>query len=210
MSYGQAKQGKASASDEWTTDPKLVAAILAEYGAIILDAAATAENAVAPRFITKEMDALEMDWQVVAGDGPGIAFCNPPYSAPNKPRFTEKAIATAEAGLTVAMVLPCNTRDRWFHSLVLSRVVGCPLFEDKLGGLWPAKRIGSPAATLWLLEGQVRFGSPLNPKGNGAPVGVAVVVFKALRPTSAGSAASHRAGGSPVTSAGDSLDEVPR
>lgn len=188
MSFGDAKKGEASTSDEWTTDSDLVVAIKAEYGPIVLDVAATAANALAPLFITKEQDALKQDWNALCADaGPGVIFDNPPWSKPNKPTFLTHALATARRpnGRTVVNVIPANMRDRWFHQLVLKRLNGARAVAAELGGRWPALLLKGRDIELWLLEGQAVFGSPLNPKGNGTPGGVAVVVFLGAAPSAA-------------------------
>jgi phage N-6-adenine-methyltransferase len=180
VSFGDLKKGKTSASDEWTTDPDLVEAIKAEFGPIVLDPAATAQNALAPLFITKEQNALLQDWNALCAEaGPGVIVVNPPYSKPNKPLFIGHSLATAQVagGRTVVDIIPSNTRDRWFHRLVMKRMNGARAIATELGGRWPALLLHGKDTDLWLLEGQASFGSPLNPKGNGSPVGVAVVVF---------------------------------
>jgi phage N-6-adenine-methyltransferase len=176
MSFGESKKGKASASDEWTTPKDLVAGIVEKYGPIVLDVAATKANAVAPRFITKEQNALASDWILLAGDEPGIIFDNPPFSKPNKPAFIQHAIDTARRGRTVANVVPANMRDRWLHEKVLSRVVGGGVSRAQLGKR-NALLLTGRHTDLWFLEGSVTFGSPLNPEKNGNTAGVLVAVF---------------------------------
>lgn len=59
--------------DYWHTPPELYRVLDAEFG-FVLDAAAHANNALAPRWIDEQENALEVDW-----DG-SVVWCNPPYS----------------------------------------------------------------------------------------------------------------------------------
>lgn len=58
------------------TAPDLMAAIRAHFGSPTIDLAATAEDTVAPLFISPDEDSLTADWHVRIGSG--LAFLNPP------------------------------------------------------------------------------------------------------------------------------------
>ncbi len=60
-----------SAKQDWTTPPWLFAQLDAEFH-FEIDAAASPDNALCPRFFTEQDDALSQAWR-------GLAFCNPPY-----------------------------------------------------------------------------------------------------------------------------------
>lgn len=64
-----------SASDEWPTPQWLVDQLAAEFGPFDLDPAATAANAKAPKFYTREQDGLSQPWA-------GRIWLNPPYGVP--------------------------------------------------------------------------------------------------------------------------------
>lgn len=57
---------------EWATPSDFFARIQERYGPFDLDPAATAANAKAPRFFTKEDNGLAQEWR-------GAVYCNPPY-----------------------------------------------------------------------------------------------------------------------------------
>lgn len=98
-------------TDEWPTDPAVVAWWEARHGPFTLDVAATKENAKAPRFYTALDNALVQPWaQDAAG---GAAWANPPYS--NIDAFVAKAFREALAGLTTVLLLPSRTDRPWFH-----------------------------------------------------------------------------------------------
>lgn len=180
MNYGEYKLTKISVNDEWRTPSDLLDDIRLCYGPIVLDAAADHENHVAPIYFTQEQDALEQDWTAACRDaGPGVIFCNPPYSKPNKPLFTRKAIEEAEKGeREVVMVLPVNTRDIWMQEAIFKRAAGGRTEYTKLG-LRDAFLIYSRNTKIWLIQGAVRFTSPFNPKNNGSPSGTGVISFTA-------------------------------
>lgn len=68
-----------SVNDLWRTPRWLVEALCAEFGPAALDAAATALDAVAPRFISPDANALRAPWRRFL-DRPGWVWLNPPYS----------------------------------------------------------------------------------------------------------------------------------
>jgi phage N-6-adenine-methyltransferase len=186
MSFGDYKKSETSASDEWETPASLITAIEEEYGPIVLDVAATPENAKGPYYFTKETNALDRDWNVSCGDREGVIFWNPPYSKPNKPSFARKAFEVAAAGKRqVVGVIPANMRDVWFHDLYLKHFdvsANRYQFDGELSG-WCVQGTnyleGQRDKPVWqeltFLRGSVHFWSPLNPKNNGTPGGVVVI-----------------------------------
>ncbi|MDG6881080.1 phage N-6-adenine-methyltransferase [Phocoenobacter uteri] len=77
-----------------------------------LDAAANEFNRKCKKFISKEQDALSVDW---ASKSKRI-WCNPPYSDPLP--FIEKAITESEKGAKVVMLLNVDNSTRWFAKCV--------------------------------------------------------------------------------------------
>jgi phage N-6-adenine-methyltransferase len=76
-----------------------------------VDAAASAENAVLPRYWTRETDGLRQWW---AGER---VWCNPPYS--NIRPWVEKAWQSMVAAELIVMLLPANrTEQKWWQELV--------------------------------------------------------------------------------------------
>lgn len=174
--YGRAKAGKVSSSDDWESPWDLVEAVAERYGPVILDVAGTMWNAKAPRWI--EAGSLEADW---VGDlsVAGVNWANPPYSRPNKPMFSEKAIATAKAGRGTVLCLPADMGNGWFHELFLrpfqaltqEHAAEGPLRGWMLAG---TNDRGFRQSIHWLSY-RVQFGSPLNPDANGSTGGTVVI-----------------------------------
>lgn len=84
-----------------------------EEFAFDLDAAATAQNTIAPHFITKEMDAIVTPWEGKA------VWCNPPYSTGHSYQIREFVQRGYEQCLeqknTVVMLLPAYTDPRYWR-----------------------------------------------------------------------------------------------
>lgn len=134
-----------SGSTEWRTPPELFAKLHAEFG-FTIDAAASKENALLPRFWTAADDAISQDWTAER------AYCNPPYSpAPLLYTFIEKAALSARAGGLAVMLLNATTMDtRYFHKFVWDGLLHRP-----------RERV-----VLRILPGRLRFLQP-----DGAPSG---------------------------------------
>lgn len=106
------------ARDLWRTPRPVFHFYDRAYG-FALDAAACAQDHLAPWFIGPDLDALRTSWVQAAG-GPGrAAWCNPPYSrrAGGLAAWVEKARAEAAAGLDVVLLIPPAT-DAAYWSLV--------------------------------------------------------------------------------------------
>lgn len=104
----------ASETEEWGT-PHDLWKFLNGLFRFTIDLAASPENALLPRYYTKEQDALVKDW---VGER---AFCNPPYDWRSLERFTREAWTTWSyngcPGFGV-FLLPCKTDQAWFHEFV--------------------------------------------------------------------------------------------
>lgn len=106
-------------TDEWETPPELFAQIAAVYGPFDLDAAASATNAKAPRFYTKDDDGLRQPWF-------GNVWINPPYSNP-APWCQKAAEVTRDGDVLVVMLLPAAVDTEWFHQWVVPFAAWKPL-----------------------------------------------------------------------------------
>ena len=103
----------ASIRNDWTTPEALYREMDAEFG-FTLDAAASAENAKAPAFFDKEMDAITRDW------APHTVWLNPPYGEGYPlSRWVRKAYEESLNGATVVMLIPARTNTNWFHNYCL-------------------------------------------------------------------------------------------
>jgi site-specific DNA-methyltransferase (adenine-specific) len=136
------------ASDEWATPYDLFQRLHAEFW-FTLDAAATAENAKTPAYLSAELDALTLAWS-------GTVWLNPPYS--QCARFIAKAAAESRRGCTVVCLVPARTDTRWFHAHI-----------------WDAdQHQPRPGVEVRFLKGRLKFGdSP-----NSAPFPSLIVIFR--------------------------------
>lgn len=96
---------------DWRTPPELFAALHAEFG-FTVDAAASDENHLLPRYWTQETDGLAQSW---AGE---VVFCNPPYGSETK-KWTRKAREEAAKGATAVLLIPASTDTAWWHDDVM-------------------------------------------------------------------------------------------
>jgi phage N-6-adenine-methyltransferase len=142
-----------SKRQNWRTPPDIFHGIryFLQCGKFQLDAAADAENALAPRHYdgaTPETDALKQPWAK-------WTWCNPPFD--QTAAFIEKAIEEASCGNTTVMLLTASTENAYWQ---------------------PALR--SPyLAALVFITGRLAFIDPLTRepvKGN--PAGSAIMVFR--------------------------------
>lgn len=97
-------------SDEFGTPDWLWKPLHEEFQ-FTIDAAASKENALLPRYWTKEDDALSKSW------GGERVFCNPPYSRGHvKDFFLKAANQTRNGNCFVAVLLiPTYTERDWYH-----------------------------------------------------------------------------------------------
>lgn len=110
--------------DEWKTPEWVWGPYYDRYN-FKLDAAATEENSVVPRdwlelpalsdsFISKEEDALSLDWREKAKPGSAI-WCNPPYSQKAGPLFRSIGKFFEESKrFVIVTLLPADTSTDWF------------------------------------------------------------------------------------------------
>ena len=109
------------ASDLWQTPPEYFAWMSHRFGPFDIDLFANQKNHLCPAYFTIEDNAFDQDWGRVLRGLPARCFANPPYSAPNLPRFARKALDTVRAtpGSLVAGLFPASTGERWWQHFVL-------------------------------------------------------------------------------------------
>lgn len=98
--------------DDRRTPRELFYMLHAEFG-FTVDAAASCDNALLPRWWDKKDDALRLPWESER------VWCNPPYSA--IPAWVAKASRETEAGgcPLVVMLLPADrTEQPWWHDWI--------------------------------------------------------------------------------------------
>ena len=88
--------------------------ISARYGPFDLDVCASDENALCDNYFTKDISALDGDWDVAGRLTK--AFMNPPYSPSSLQRkFLQKAREQATTrGVTTVSLVPVSTGSRWW------------------------------------------------------------------------------------------------
>jgi len=157
--------------DDRRTDLAFFATLHAQHG-FTVDAAASDDNALLPRYWTRETDALRQSW---SGER---VWCNPPFSAPLLERFVEKAwweMVDGSADLVV-MLLPANRCEQGFWQ----RHVEPYRDADPLHGVRLASRF---------LPNRMRFGWPESRprplKGDRPPFGCVLLTWSRVSPLGA-------------------------
>ena len=130
-----------------------------------VDAAASEENALLPRYWTREVDALRVSW---FGER---VWCNPPYSGIEP--WVEKAwqAMNEESCELVVMLLPANRCEQgWWQRHIERR-------RDQ-----PAT--GGVKLSSWFLPGRLRFDWPAErivpAKGDRPPFGCVILTWRRL------------------------------
>ena len=125
-----------SIKQDWNT-PKLLFNKLNQEFNFIFDLAASKENALCPKFYTKDNDGLKQSWD-------GSCWLNPPYGDKSSKMvdWIKKAYNDTQANLnlTVVMLIPARTNTKWFHDLCMKAaeirfILGRPKFGDSKHGL---------------------------------------------------------------------------
>ncbi|HID4130812.1 TPA: phage N-6-adenine-methyltransferase [Pluralibacter gergoviae] len=98
----------------WQTPRPLFEALNAEFS-FVLDAAASADNALCRRFIAAEQDTLITPWADYMTI-PGYAWLNPPYS--DIMPFVKKAAAESKNQIGAVMLVPADTSVGWFSEAI--------------------------------------------------------------------------------------------
>lgn len=110
------KQILTSANQDWQTPPDLFNWVHAQCQ-FTLDAAASFQNALCPKFYTEEDNGLLQNW-----DNETV-WCNPPYGT-NQPAWAEKAAATNHF---VALLIPARTDTKMWHEQIFPKA-SCVIF----------------------------------------------------------------------------------
>jgi site-specific DNA-methyltransferase (adenine-specific) len=125
---------------DWTTPPEVFDPLHREF-CFDLDAAASADNSLAPSFISKEEDALRTEW----GEGRRV-WVNPPFGTKGNgslKQWVTRAYEQSRKGNLVVILIPARTNTTWFHDICLTHgevrfIKGRPKFGGAKHGLpWP-------------------------------------------------------------------------
>lgn len=125
---------------DWETPVGVFSWACRTWGRFTLDAAATAENALCPRFITEAEDALRVDWAERA-PARGPVWINPPFGR-GIDAWVAKAAETGERVRTVAL-LPAHTDRRWWN-VVHHRAADVVLITGRVSFTLAGKRYDPP------------------------------------------------------------------
>jgi phage N-6-adenine-methyltransferase len=136
-----------SASENWATPRALAAALVKRYG-IEIDVCATAENAVVPKFFSKEDDALNLPWR-------GRCWMNPPYGRTIGQWVMRAAEMNRIYDSKIVCLLPSRTDTKWWHAWI------------------EPVRLGKRPGTVTFIQGRLHF----NEAKAGAPFPSVIVVF---------------------------------
>lgn len=101
---------------DWRT-PRWLFDLLNKEFNFALDAAASPENALCPKFFTEDDDGLKQDWALAVGRGRAV-FCNPPYGQKQLRLWMSKALAESTR-TTVVMLVPARTDTYWWHDIAM-------------------------------------------------------------------------------------------
>ncbi len=82
------------------------------FGKIAFDLAATAENAKAPSFFTKEQDSLLQPWHLLDG----LLFLNPEFG--NITPWVKKCWEESNLGAKILFLTPASIGSNWFRDYV--------------------------------------------------------------------------------------------
>jgi len=133
----------ADLKNSWATDPVIFKAMDKEFN-FFLDAAANKSNHKCVRYLTKEDDALSVNWLDMAFDDyRRSVWINPPYGRGLIKQFMLKAIEMKELGLTTVMLVPATLDAQWLPVDKISEIriitggrlsFYCPLTNRKVNG----------------------------------------------------------------------------
>jgi len=112
-------RNNSGAFQEYRTPGYLFDGLNFEFG-FTLDAAASDDNALCPKYFTRNQDGLLQDWSK------DRVFVNPPYSRWQLFRWVEKADAEAGLGALVVMLVPASVETVWFHQHCWDAAVSRP------------------------------------------------------------------------------------
>lgn len=95
------------------TDPRLIAAVEKRFGPLVLDLAASEENAQAELYFDEEMNSFKQNWRTAPN---GNRWLNPPFGMIAK--FAAKCVESATRFAPVIFHVPSSTGANWFADYV--------------------------------------------------------------------------------------------
>lgn len=125
-----------SIKQDWNTPKSLFNKLNEEFD-FKWGLAADKDNALCPKFYTKEDDGLKQNWD-------GTCWLNPPYGDKSSKMvdWIKKAYQSSQENpnLTVVMLIPNRSNTKWFHNYCMKAseirfICGRPKFGDNKHGL---------------------------------------------------------------------------
>jgi len=108
--------------NSWGTDPAVFNAMNKEFN-FGLDAAASDENHLIPNYLTREQDALTVDWELkFKWSEIKSVWVNPPYGRGYIKKFMNKAIEQKAKGVTTVMLVPATLDAQWLPLNSISEI----------------------------------------------------------------------------------------
>lgn len=114
--------------NSWSTDPVVFNALNKEFR-FNLDAAASDTNHKVDNYLTKDDDALNVDWYLHIIEYKNINYVdnltvwvNPPYGRGYIKRFMEKAIKEKAKGVTTVLLVPATLDAQWLPINEISEI----------------------------------------------------------------------------------------
>ena len=117
----------ADMKNSWGTDPVIFNAEDKEFN-FDLDAAASDKNHLVPEYLTKEDDALSVNWSGIElkykGSGLFVktVWINPPYGKGYIKKFMHKCIEQKELGVTSVLLVPATLDAQWLPISDISEI----------------------------------------------------------------------------------------
>jgi site-specific DNA-methyltransferase (adenine-specific) len=140
-----------SARGDWGTPRSLYEAAVECWGAFLLDAAASKENALCSDFCDAERDGLVTPWR-------STTWCNPPYGR-MVGAWVDKATDEAGGGVRSVLLLPARTDTRWWHR-AMEEAYEIVLLRGRVRFVGAPAPAPFPSALIYFTgDGECRFSS---------------------------------------------------
>lgn len=111
--------------NSWGTDPVIFNALNKEFN-FSLDAAANDRNHKCDWYLTKEDDALSIDWVIAIQDHASVkdtaVWINPPYGKGFIKKFMQKCIQEKAKGVTSVLLVPATLDAQWLPINEISEI----------------------------------------------------------------------------------------
>lgn len=153
-------KGDLADSDEWGT-PRPLFDAMSEGRGFVFDLFASKSNALCMAFLTKEDDALTVQWHLLA---PGCwLWMNPPFSRPsrrevgNLDRCSDAMREAVTRGARIAGVVPSSTSADWFQRNILRPFVPSVQEVQRVGPLRGVTYVGSYWAGERAVPGEITW-----------------------------------------------------